>query len=255
MDDILKAIQFHNWYAVAALALTLLIQAHRKFPWLGAELWARIPDGLRFLVPLIGGAATGFVQAYLAGKGLSDALGEALRAALGIGGLSMGYAAALRESPIPWDGSSGGRPKQKGPTRAPYSTTVLMAFCLALACSPSAWQEQRQVSNVIAQASSEVVLPAIERAYTVAGERAVASSESLLESRARLGVIQEQWRPIFEAYEAFRLAHAAWQVAIETEGDTLATADAVRVAFCNLRTVAAERVKLPDFPIPGAGCG
>lgn len=131
---------------------------------------------------------------------------------------------------------------------------LLMGLVASSACSPAAWQSQREVSNVITTANNDVVLPALERAYTDAQVRAATQAESVLDSAARRAVVTEQWQPIWDAYEAFRSAHTAWQVAIETEGDTLASASAARLAYCDLRKVATERVKLPDFPIPGAEC-
>lgn len=256
MDDLLKALQLHDYYAVAALLLTIAIQVLRKAPYLSDRIWQRIPEGARFLVPLIGGATIAFIGAFDEGKALWPALQAALGGAFAIGGGASGVAAWLRESPIPWDGRAGGRPKPPSAGSGGVPIGLVLAFALALlpGCSPASWQQQREISNAIAAAGSEVVLPAIEREHTAALERAVASSETLIESRQRGAVVTEQWRPIFEAFETFRLAHAAWQVAIESEGDTLATAAAMRDAFCKLRVVAKDRVKLPDFPIPGAEC-
>jgi hypothetical protein len=111
LEDIQKAIDLRDWYAVAGLALALAIQAHRRFPWLGARLWAKLPDGSKFLVPLLGGAVVAFVGAFLEGKPLVDALMVALGGAVTIGIGAMGVAAGLKESPLPWSGGAGGKPK------------------------------------------------------------------------------------------------------------------------------------------------
>jgi hypothetical protein len=113
IDPIFEALKLRNWYAGAALILALVIQLIRKNPnWpvlakLKA-LWNKTPDGYRFLWPTTIGAVTAFVAAFEAGVPLTGALLAALGGALGIGIPSMGVAAVLKESPIPWDGGKGG---------------------------------------------------------------------------------------------------------------------------------------------------
>src|SRR5262245_61267813 len=98
----------HNWYLAAGALLTFVVQAMRKVPWLRKWTIDHVPNGLRFLVPLVAGAVIAFSGAWLQGLALSAALMHALAGALAIGGGSMGLHAALKESPIPWDGASGG---------------------------------------------------------------------------------------------------------------------------------------------------
>lgn len=111
LDQLLSALQLHQWYPLAGLALALSIQTVRTNPLLAAYLWNWIPSGLRWLPAKLGGAAIGFVDAFSAGQPLGAALLAALGGALGVGLTSMGWAAALKESPIPWDGGSGGDPR------------------------------------------------------------------------------------------------------------------------------------------------
>lgn len=116
----LEALRLQDWYAAAALILTIAVQVFRKAPWLGDRLWQRIPDGLRWAVPILGGAVIAFTGAFAEGASLLDALKAALGGAGAIGFGSMGFAATLRESPIPWDGGKGGRP----------TAVLLLALCL-----------------------------------------------------------------------------------------------------------------------------
>lgn len=111
IQDAIDAAKIQDWYAVASLVLALAIQILRKQPHLRELIWSRIPDGLRFLIPLVGGAVTAYVAAYMNGAGLVDALNAAVGGALTIGLGSAGTAAILRDSPLPWDGGSGGKPK------------------------------------------------------------------------------------------------------------------------------------------------
>lgn len=131
MQDNLLHIQ--SWYAGAGVLLTLLIQIFRKQPWLSKMIWERVPEGARFLLPLIGGATVAFVAAYSEGKPVADALMAALGGVMTIGFGSMGVAAGLKESPIPWDGGSGGKPKKKSavPTLA---GSALCSFILLTGC-------------------------------------------------------------------------------------------------------------------------
>lgn len=127
ITQILQALQLRDWYAVAAFAITVLVQLHRKYPWAGAKLWSRIPDGWRFVPPLVYGAAIAFVASFDEGKTLAEALQAALGGAAAIGFGSMGLASGLKESAVPWDGGKGG-------------TAVGLVLCLTLSqtgCSSS----------------------------------------------------------------------------------------------------------------------
>jgi len=103
-------------YPLVATVLALLIQAIRKSP-RTATWWQRVPTGWRWLVPVGMGALVGFVRGYQAELPLSGALisgaGEALAGVFGVSLTSMGLAAALRESPLPWDGGAGGQTPPK----------------------------------------------------------------------------------------------------------------------------------------------
>lgn len=100
----------HEWFLVAAAALAAAIQTIRKSDPLRAALWAWIPQGWRWLAPSLLGALIAATEAVASGE--PDWRRVLLAAALGapgIGGLAMGMAAALKESPVPWDGGRGGR--------------------------------------------------------------------------------------------------------------------------------------------------
>ncbi len=105
----LQAFGMRDWYIAVGACLTLAVQVLRKQPWLRDKTWARIPDGARFLVPLLVPAVLAFCGAWATGAALSVALLHAVGAALGIGVPSMGFAAGLKESPAKWDGGKGGK--------------------------------------------------------------------------------------------------------------------------------------------------
>lgn len=110
-----NAFQFHNWYALVALALTLLLQMVRanSVPVLTSalnKLWFKIPDGWRWLVPVLSGAATAFTTAFASGATFPMALAAIVGGVLGIGTPAMGLHAALKESPVHVDGGAGGKP-------------------------------------------------------------------------------------------------------------------------------------------------
>jgi hypothetical protein len=251
-SQILESVQVRNWYAVAALGITFAIQLLRKWPLLRKLIWSRVPDGARFLIPMVGGAAVAFVAAYSEGQTLSEALIAALGGALTIGLGSMGAAAALKESPMPWDGKSGGKRDDDDEPPTGSKPVGLVAGVLALAlvaCSPAHWSAQRPVANAVATMTEQAVIPAVSRAYEAAGTSAVAASQTREEALLRLEVVERQWQPIWAALETFSAAHAAWTVAIESEGDTIQTALAVCDAYEKLQVAAKPKLDLPALPV------
>jgi uncharacterized integral membrane protein len=98
----------HNWYAVAAIVLMLLIQIARVKE---AALWTKTPSGWRWLWPVGLSMVTAFVHAFVVGEALKQAGLDVLNSLWQIALPAMGGAAALKESPLPWDGGPGGAPK------------------------------------------------------------------------------------------------------------------------------------------------
>jgi len=112
LDPVIQALHLRNWYAFAALLLTVVLQVVRKIPATNA-VWSKVKDGWKAYLVLFVGAATGFTTAFASGLTLPNALLAAVGGALGISTVSMGLAAALKESHLPWDGGAGG--KDDGP--------------------------------------------------------------------------------------------------------------------------------------------
>lgn len=115
MNQLLDAFRLHNWYALVAIGLTFLLQAVRanSVPLLTSalnKLWFKVPDGWRWLVPVLTGAATAFTAAFAQGVSFQMALVAIVGGVLGIGTPSMGLHAALKESPANIDGGPGGKP-------------------------------------------------------------------------------------------------------------------------------------------------
>lgn len=102
---LLNALLTKNWYALAAVTLMILIQIARKNE---LKFWGWIPSGFRFLWPVIGAAGAAFVHGFLTKEPLHQALLDTLNSVWQIAIPAMGGAAALKESPIPWDGGKGG---------------------------------------------------------------------------------------------------------------------------------------------------
>lgn len=97
-------------YPLIAIILTLAIALAKKSPYTSAG-YKKIPEGWRWLVPVIAGAAMGFVKAYEAGYTWVGALMETGAGIFGVSFISMGINAGLKDSPLPWGGGPGGKPK------------------------------------------------------------------------------------------------------------------------------------------------
>ncbi len=111
-----QAFASHNWYAVAAILLMLLIQFVRAKE---LPLWTRTPNGWRWLWPVGLAAVTAFVHAFAMGEALKQAGLDVLNSLWQIALPAMGGAAALKESPLPWDGGAGGKSAKPAPLPPP----------------------------------------------------------------------------------------------------------------------------------------
>ncbi len=174
LDDLIQNLHLRNWYAVAALALTLGVQIFRKAPW-SSKLWAGIPNGYRWLIPVLSGAVTGFTQAFAANLPIGAAILAAIGGAIGISIPAMGLNSLLTESPVKWNGGAGGAPpKDNGPKRPPFvvgGAGLLLALGLAFhasACSPAhnAADVPRDVAIAYASANAALeIADTAESAY------------------------------------------------------------------------------------------
>lgn len=104
--DFYSSVTTHNWFAVGAIVLMVAIQVLKTQPWLAQKIWAKIPTGFRFLVPIAGAMAAAFVHGFLAKETFGASVWDALKIAF----VAMGGNAALTESPLPWSGGAGGAP-------------------------------------------------------------------------------------------------------------------------------------------------
>lgn len=94
-------------YPIVATLLTFALQIGKSSPYTKL-MYAKIPVGWRWLTPVIAGAALGFVHGYQSGHTIVGALTEMVFGIFGVSVTSMGLAAGLRESPLPWSGGAGG---------------------------------------------------------------------------------------------------------------------------------------------------
>jgi len=97
-------------YPLVATLLTFALQIGKTSPY--TKTWyAKIPVGWRWVTPVLVGGAMGFVHGYQEGYALVGSLTEMVFGIFGVSLTSMGLAAGLRESPLPWSGGAGGEPK------------------------------------------------------------------------------------------------------------------------------------------------
>lgn len=106
-QDLVKAFEAQNWYAVAALIMFGAI-AFIKTSQFGRVLWDYLDvHKLKFAVPVFLAFATGFSTAFSEGLDWRVALLRGISAILWIATPAMGLHSALKDSPIPYSGSGG----------------------------------------------------------------------------------------------------------------------------------------------------
>jgi hypothetical protein len=97
-------------YPLVAAILTFAIFLGKNSPYTKVA-YAKIPEGWRWLLPVVAGGAMGFVKGYNAGYTWVGAFVETVFGITGVSATAMGLNAALKDSPIPWDGKgAGGKP-------------------------------------------------------------------------------------------------------------------------------------------------
>lgn len=96
--DIITAVQARAWYPLAAIALWYALKLWKAYG--AGRLLPRVPEGYRWVPPLVIAGATGFVDGYLTGLPLNAALWRGAFALFTIGLGSMGVQGAAKESPL-----------------------------------------------------------------------------------------------------------------------------------------------------------
>ncbi len=118
------------------------------------------------------------------------------------------------------------------------------------ACSPAALQAQRDAHHVVSDASMKTVLPSLRAAYRASGLVVIRAQHTEETRLAALQLHQLCWKPVWEAWDAYKFAMDTWQHAIDTKGDPLPAAFAARDAYCKLVPLAEEwKIELPSLPL------
>lgn len=97
-QQFIEALYARDWYVVVALTLYAIIFVGKKNTYLREQVWHRIPEAWRWVVPVLVGAATGFVDAFQLSLPWEQALIRALAGAFFIGASAMGLQSAIKES-------------------------------------------------------------------------------------------------------------------------------------------------------------
>lgn len=115
-DDLVKALQARAWYPFVGILLFLLLDIWKR---VAPEWGPRIPDGWRWLPPVLVGAAGGFVDAHASGLHWGVAVFMAVFGVVSVAGPAMGTQGALKESVLKGWGRWGG----------PGGTALLALVC------------------------------------------------------------------------------------------------------------------------------
>lgn len=128
-------------------------------------------------------------------------------------------------------------------------TALSVALALA-ACSPAALQVQRDTHHAVAEASMKTVLPSLRAAYRASGLVVIRAQNTEEARLAALQLHQLRWKPVWEAWDAYKFSMDTWQHAIDTNGNPLPAALVARDAYCKLVPLAGEwKVELPTLPL------
>jgi hypothetical protein len=126
-----------------------------------------------------------------------------------------------------------------------YAT--LLAVVL-LGCGPSAKALQAKAADAAARGAN-AALPALVESYRRQGLAAIDAASTPAEAKASLALVEQKWKPVWEAWKAVGAAHDIWAGALETGGDDAAAFEAVRRSFCALRSLPPAREVLPQVPV------
>lgn len=132
IDDLIPAIQGRNWYAVASIVIWAIVALVKNR---APEWYYRIPDGWRWLPPVLLAAATGFVDGFASGLPWQQAAMRALFAVVTMGVGAMGVHGALAASPLKYGGGA---------------SAVLLAIGLSLAV-PTGCASSKPASSAVAE--------------------------------------------------------------------------------------------------------
>jgi uncharacterized phage-associated protein len=162
---------------------------------------------------------------------------------------------ALKAAPIPYTGELGSKRAKDDDDDLPRGgkmAGLALAFVVCLSCSPAQWQAQRDAASVVSEVANGPVIEILERAYRADGLVSIERARDANDAQLYYIEWKARWLPVWAAWEVFREAHAAWLAALNTEGDPLATGEAMRNAFCLLKSNALKAgARIPDMPLFG----
>jgi hypothetical protein len=124
------------------------------------------------------------------------------------------------------------------------SLLLCSLVCLFAACGPKAIDTQAQMANTIAVVTNDVVpqLIALEHAR---GDAIIDAAPDKATAVRELALLEQSWKPVWQAQKALTIAQNAWATALEQHGDTTATFQAVRTAYCRLLPLLPRTVNVP----------
>jgi len=226
LDDLIPAIQGRNWYAVAALAVWAIVAfAKNRAP----EFYYRIPDGWRWLPPVLLAAATGFTDGFASGLPWQQAAMRALFAVVTMGVGAMGLHGALAASPLKYGG---------GPS------AVLLAIGLSLAV-PTGCAGKGPDTAAMVERSAALAFNGATVALEVLTAQEVAYLDSLAKpTPAQLSAAEARNSRLHRARESLLIVRG-WLEG-EREGGKQALADALQALEFVADELGTQGVKIPE---------
>jgi len=121
-----------------------------------------------------------------------------------------------------------------------YLLVIVAVLLVVAGCGPTARQIQAQTADSVAEAAN-ASLPILVQRYRDEGfrelERIKAAGGSADDARDAVDVVKAKWRPVWDAWEALRVAQDAWATALEEGGNTAGALVGLKKAYCGLQSV------------------
>lgn len=121
---------------------------------------------------------------------------------------------------------------------------AVAVLTLAVGCGPKAVEVQARMANTVAVVMNSTS-PLLIKQEQSEGDAAIDAAKDKAAARAAVADIKERWQPVWDAYDAVRIAQGHWATALEQGGDTATALTQLKGAFCDFKGKLPGGITLP----------